>query len=50
MVSGVTNGVTSASTRRPKTLAEHGETTPFIVTQLQPSTVQVSLKNPVLLP
>ena len=30
-------------------LAEDGETPPFVVTQLQASTVQLSLENPVLL-
>jgi hypothetical protein len=30
-------------------LAEQGEPSPFVVTQLQPSTVQLSLENPVLL-
>jgi hypothetical protein len=39
IVSGVTNDATSASTRRPQALTEHGEPTPFVVTQLHPSTV-----------
>jgi len=30
-------------------LAAHGEPSPFVVTQLQPSTVQLSLEHPILL-